>query len=100
MFSSQSATSQDSFGGDKSGLAARTFSYQESQAPNDDDLPRPSQRRMLQANAPEWKLILVGLIAAAVNGAVFPVYAIIFGEVKMRLQGFSSHANLGGGHSL
>ena len=36
---------------------------------------------LLKVNAPEWWLIVIGVVAAAVNGSVFPVYSILFGEV-------------------
>ena len=32
-------------------------------------------------NAPEWWIILFGLVAAAVGGCIFPSFAIFFGEV-------------------
>ena len=32
-------------------------------------------------NAREWWLIILGLGGAAVNGSVFPLFAIVFGEV-------------------
>lgn len=35
---------------------------------------------LMKLNAPEWKLILVGCIAACLHGATFPVWAILFGE--------------------
>jgi len=78
-----SITSQDSFEDidlTSNGLKP-TISYQQSMAPEDEQLPKPSQRRMLMANAPEWKTMLIGLVSSVVNGATFPVFAIIFGEV-------------------
>jgi len=92
--STLSATSQDDFDMDNSdtinGYARmasqgselrRGYSAQESTAPTEEDLPKPSQKRILKANAPEWHIILFGLIASGVNGATFPVFSIIFGEV-------------------
>lgn len=32
-------------------------------------------------NAKEWWLIILGLLGAAVNGSVFPLFAIVFGDV-------------------
>ena len=36
---------------------------------------------IIKVNAPEWWLIVIGVVAATVNGSVFPVYSILFGEV-------------------
>ncbi|CAG0912519.1 unnamed protein product [Notodromas monacha] len=46
-----------------------------------EDLPKPSMSRIMKLNAPEWKIIVVGIIAAALNGGSMPAYAILFGEV-------------------
>ncbi|KAL5289501.1 pgp-2.2 family protein [Megaselia abdita] len=35
---------------------------------------------LMKLNKPEWKLILVGCIAACLHGATFPVWAVLFGE--------------------
>lgn len=35
---------------------------------------------LMKLNAPEWKLILVGCIAACLHGATFPIWAVLFGE--------------------
>ena len=40
-----------------------------------------SLKRILAKNAPEWWIIILGLIAAGISGTVFPSFAIIFGEV-------------------
>ena len=47
----------------------------------DKEIPPVSLGRLLKVNAPEWWLIIVGVLAAMVNGSVFPVYSILFGEV-------------------
>jgi hypothetical protein len=47
----------------------------------EDDLPKPSILRILKLNAPEWKFIVVGVIASAINGGSMPAYAVLFGEV-------------------
>lgn len=36
--------------------------------------------RLMKLNAPEWKLILIGCIAACLHGATFPIWAVLFGE--------------------
>ena len=35
--------------------------------------------RLMKENAPEWWLIVLGLIGAAVNGAIFPAFSVFFG---------------------
>ena len=35
----------------------------------------------MKVNSPEWLFIIVGVVAAMINGSVFPVYSILFGEV-------------------
>ena len=37
--------------------------------------------RLIAKNAPEWWIIILGLIAAAFSGTLFPAFAIFFGEV-------------------
>ncbi|KAK7047498.1 tRNA N6-adenosine threonylcarbamoyltransferase, partial [Halocaridina rubra] len=37
--------------------------------------------RILRLNSPEWPLIVLGVIAAAIQGTSMPIYAILFGEV-------------------
>ena len=32
-------------------------------------------------NAKEWWIILLGILGALINGSVFPLFAIIFGEI-------------------
>ena len=45
------------------------------------DSVQVSLKRILAKNAPEWWIIILGLIAAGISGTVFPSFAIIFGEV-------------------
>ena len=45
------------------------------------DLPPASAGRLWKMNAPEWPYILVGTIGALANGAVQPLFAIIFAEI-------------------
>ena len=47
----------------------------------DEDLPKASILRIMKLNAPEWQIIVVGVIASAINGGSMPAYAILFGEV-------------------
>lgn len=37
--------------------------------------------RILKMNAPEWFYIIIGCIAALVNGASQPAFAILFSEI-------------------
>lgn len=47
----------------------------------DKDIPSVPLHRVLALNAKEWWIIILGVIGAAVNGCIFPVFAIIFGEI-------------------
>ena len=47
----------------------------------DKDIPPVSLGKVIKVNAPEWWLIIIGVLAAMINGSVFPVYSILFGEV-------------------
>lgn len=40
-----------------------------------------SLRRVIAKNAPEWWLIVIGVIAAAINGCLFPAFSLFFGEI-------------------
>ncbi|KAL5722395.1 ABC-type xenobiotic transporter [Ranunculus cassubicifolius] len=44
-------------------------------------IPRPSFRRLLLLNIPEWKQALLGCTSAALFGAVQPVYAYMLGSM-------------------
>lgn len=44
-------------------------------------LPVPSFRRLLMMNAPEWKQVTLGLLSAALFGAIQPAYAYALGSV-------------------
>ena len=45
------------------------------------NLPEVSAGRLWKMNAPEWPYIVVGTIAALCNGAVQPLFAIVFAEI-------------------
>ena len=47
----------------------------------DKEIPQASFGRLMKVNTPEWWLIAIGVVAAILNGSVFPVYSILFGEV-------------------
>ena len=44
-------------------------------------LPDVSLRKILSVNSDQWWLLLFGTLGAMLVGAVFPVFAIVFGEV-------------------
>ena len=37
--------------------------------------------KLMALNSKEWYLIALGVVGAAVNGSIFPLFAIIFGEL-------------------
>ena len=47
----------------------------------DKDIPAVPLHRVLALNAKEWWLIAIGVLAAGVNGLIFPSFSIFFGEI-------------------
>ena len=47
----------------------------------DKALPDPSVWRVVKAAAPEWYIILIGVIASAADGITFPVISVFMGEL-------------------
>lgn len=47
----------------------------------DKEIPSVSLFRVLALNAREWWLIVLGVLGSAINGSIFPLFAIIFGEI-------------------
>ncbi|XP_075697538.1 ATP-dependent translocase ABCB1-like isoform X2 [Rhinoderma darwinii] len=47
----------------------------------EDDLPDFSLNKILALNKPEWFYIIIGVIAAAICGGIYPTFAVIFGKV-------------------
>lgn len=39
-----------------------------------------SLMQLMRLNAPEWRYILMGCIAAMLHGATFPIWAVFFGD--------------------
>lgn len=37
--------------------------------------------RVMRLNAPEWYFILLGCLAALINGGLMPAFAVIFAEI-------------------
>ena len=50
-------------------------------AADEDELPKLTTLDLLKLNKPDWPLVLVGVIASAIIGAVFPVISLLFGDV-------------------
>ena len=46
--------------------------------------------RVIKLNAREWWIILLGILGSAVNGSIWPLFALLFGEI---LEVFSRPAN-------
>lgn len=47
----------------------------------DGDLPKVSFWELLKLNKEDWHLLLIGIIMSALVGCIFPLVAIVFGEV-------------------
>uniref|UniRef100_A0A8C5CJS7 ATP-binding cassette, sub-family B (MDR/TAP), member 4 n=1 Tax=Gadus morhua TaxID=8049 RepID=A0A8C5CJS7_GADMO len=47
----------------------------------DEDVPPVSFLKVLRLNLPEWPYIVVGLICATINGAIQPLFAILFSKI-------------------
>lgn len=47
----------------------------------EEDAPPVSFFKVLRLNLPEWPYILVGLICATINGAIQPLFAILFSKI-------------------
>ena len=89
---SSQAQTEDLGGVQKQSSVIRQHSYQHSASTSqkerekkeeewDKDIPSVSLGRIIAVNAKEWWLILLGVIGAGVNGSVFPLFAVIFGEI-------------------
>ncbi|XP_073490099.1 bile salt export pump-like isoform X2 [Aquarana catesbeiana] len=50
-------------------------------ADDDDNVEPAPVARILKYNAPEWPYMLLGSFGAAVNGAVNPLYALLFSQI-------------------
>ncbi|XP_011403751.1 PREDICTED: multidrug resistance protein 1A-like, partial [Amphimedon queenslandica] len=82
QFSRQASTSED-----KKDKKTRTEMLKKKQEEWDKDLPEVSLGRIMKLNAKEWWLLALGVLGASVQGSIFPVFAIIFGEA---LKAFSA----------
>ncbi|NXI87511.1 MDR1 protein, partial [Rhipidura dahli] len=73
-----------------SGCTERAFSTAHCSKPNEhplsgefyeESLPAVPYLKILALNKPEWFYVLLGVIAAAVIGAIHPAFAVIFGKI-------------------
>nr|ADQ20481.1 P-glycoprotein [Poeciliopsis lucida] len=53
----------------------------EDKAEEEEDVPMVSFFRVLRLNASEWPYIVVGLICATINGAIQPLFAVLFSKI-------------------
>ena len=47
----------------------------------DKDIPSVPIHRVLGLNRPEWFIIVFGIVGAAINGFIWPSFALLFGEI-------------------
>ncbi|KAM8934651.1 bile salt export pump-like [Pelodytes ibericus] len=66
--------------GDRSSLYEETRKSK-MEADDDEQVEPAPVARILKYNAPEWPYMLVGSFGAAVNGAVSPLYALLFSQI-------------------
>ena len=59
----------------------KELSLKKKQEEWDKELPSVSLLRLISLNAKEWWLIILGVLGSVVNGSIFPLFAIIFGEI-------------------
>uniref|UniRef100_F6URM6 Multidrug resistance protein 1A n=1 Tax=Ciona intestinalis TaxID=7719 RepID=F6URM6_CIOIN len=64
-----------------SATSAKSEEEVKEEADEDEDLPDYSIMRVIRMNKPEFGYILLGCIAAAVNGGIQPVFAVLFSEI-------------------
>ena len=57
------------------------LSLEKKQAEWDKEIPDVPLFRVIALNAKEWWLIVLGVFGSMINGSIFPLFAIIFGEV-------------------
>ncbi|KAM4567936.1 ATP-dependent translocase ABCB1 [Fundulus diaphanus] len=53
----------------------------EDKTEEEEDVPMVSLFKVLRLNASEWPYILVGLICATINGAIQPLFAVLFSKI-------------------
>lgn len=60
----------------------------------DEDVPDVSFFSVLRLNIPEWPYIFVGTFCAMINGAMQPVFAILFSKIITVGSSHSPHAGI------
>nr|XP_014435355.1 bile salt export pump isoform X3 [Pelodiscus sinensis] len=77
-----------SIAGDQSDAVYRMHHYEEGTSTQtkmfekeEEDVEPAPVTRILKYNAPEWPYMLFGSVGAAVNGAVNPLYALLFSQI-------------------
>lgn len=53
-----------------------------------------SDWQLMKLNAPEWPLLVIGSVAAFLQGTCFPVFALLFGYASGVSNFFSSYPRL------
>ncbi|KAM8924455.1 LOW QUALITY PROTEIN: ATP-dependent translocase ABCB1-like [Pelodytes ibericus] len=59
----------------------RSKSKVDAEKAKEEDLPTFSYGRILALNSPEMGYIIIGVIAAAISGGIYPTFAVIFGKI-------------------
>ncbi|XP_051465832.1 ATP-binding cassette sub-family B member 5 isoform X2 [Apus apus] len=59
----------------------KAFGKKKNKQLEEENLPAVPYSRILALNKPEWLYVLLGVIAAAISGAVHPAFAVIFGKI-------------------
>ncbi|XP_009993265.1 PREDICTED: multidrug resistance protein 1-like [Chaetura pelagica] len=59
----------------------KVFGKKKNKQLEEENLPAVPYSRILALNKPEWLYVLLGVIAAAISGAVHPAFAVIFGKI-------------------
>ncbi|XP_075422827.1 ATP-dependent translocase ABCB1-like isoform X2 [Ascaphus truei] len=65
----------------KSFKKSRSKESSEKMEEKQQELPDVTLSKILALNKPEWLYIVIGVIAAAVCGGIYPTFAVIFGKV-------------------
>ncbi|CAH2216402.1 jg19602, partial [Pararge aegeria aegeria] len=55
------------------------YDSDEEKQDNDEEVKPVSDWQLLKLNAPEWPFIVIGSIAAFIQGSCFPMFALLFG---------------------
>ncbi|XP_075994467.1 ATP-dependent translocase ABCB1 [Genypterus blacodes] len=67
--------------GEKEEKEKKKEGSEKDKAEEDEKVPPASFLKILRLNLPEWPYIVVGLVCAAINGAMQPAFAVIFSKI-------------------